>query len=99
VTINSRTFTLFAAALCLAACSERSHPESEVFTLYTTNFPNDHGRSGVATFDLAREPFNSAMCQEAAELYQADFEKRKKANNWPADSKTRYWCEKGRFKK
>lgn len=71
----------------------------DVFTLYSTNFPYDHGRSGVATFDLAKEPFNSTMCQEAAGLYQADFERRKKENGWKSDTKMRYWCEKGRFKK
>jgi hypothetical protein len=90
---------LVAATLCMTACSDQSVPESDVFTLYSTNFPHDYGRSGVATFDLAKEPFNSMMCQEVAELYQADFEKRKMANNWSADTKMRYWCEKGRFKK
>ena len=99
MTIIRTSFNFVAATLCMAACSEQSVPESDLFTLYSTNFPYDHGRSGVATFDLAKEPFNSTMCQEAAELYQADFEKRKKANNWNADTKMRYWCEKGRFKK
>ena len=71
----------------------------EVFTLYSTNFPYDHGRSGVATFDLAKEPFNSIMCQETADLYQADFERRKKENRWKSDTNMRYWCEMGRYKK
>jgi hypothetical protein len=71
----------------------------DVFTLYSTNFPNDHGRSGVATFDLAKEPLNSMMCQEVAHLFQVDFERRKKENGWGSDTKMRYWCEKGRFKK
>ena len=87
------------AAFGLAACSETGIPESDVFTLYSTNFGSDYGRSGVATFDLAKEPFNGMMCQEAAELHQADFEKRKKENGWSVDAKMRYWCEKGRFKK
>lgn len=86
-------------ALGLAACSENSVPEADVFTLYSTNYPHDYGRSGVATYDLAEEPFNSMMCTEAADLYQADFEKRKRENSWSSDTKMRYWCEKGRFKK
>lgn len=90
---------MYAVALGLAACSEIGIPEPGVFTLYSTNFPNDYGRSGVATFDLAKEPINSQMCQEAAELFQADFERRKRDNGWNANSKMRYWCEKGRFKK
>ena len=93
------SLVVLVAALGLFACSENSVPETDVFTLYSTNFPHDYGRSGVATYNLAKEPFNSVMCQEAAELYQADFEKRKKENGWKSDDKMRYWCEKGRFKK
>jgi len=43
-----------------------------------------------------------SICQETAELYKADFEKRKRESAgsaiW-ANAKARYWCEKGRFKK
>jgi hypothetical protein len=54
----------------------------------------------VATFDLASTPeLNQEICQEAADLYQADFEKRKRENGWSAITKMRHWCEKGRFKK
>jgi hypothetical protein len=98
MTTIGKLFTFFVAALCLAACSEQTNPEADVFTLYSTNFPDDDGRTGVATFDLAKEPFNIKMCQEAAELYQEDFEKRRMANNWTANAKMRYWCEKGRFR-
>jgi len=90
---------VLAVAWGVVACSETGSSESKVFTLYSTNFPHDHGRSGVATFDLAREPLNSQMCQEVATLYQSDFEKRKRENGWSADTKMRFWCEKGRFKK
>ena len=89
---------LLVFALGLAACSENSALEADVFTLYSTNL-HDYGRSGVATYDLAKEPFNSMMCTEAADLYQADFENRKRENGWSNDTKMRYWCEKGRFKK
>ena len=83
--------------ISLAACTEKSVSESDVFTLYSTNHPIDSGRSGVATFDLAKEPFNSQMCIEAADLYTADFERKKGAGLYP-NAKMRYWCEKGRFK-
>lgn len=96
-----RTYVLILVAVAhgLVACSENSPSESDVFTLYSTNFPHDYGRSGVATFNLAIEPFNSQMCQEAAVLHQEDFERRKKQNGWSADTKMRFWCEKGRLKK
>jgi len=54
----------------------------------------------VATFDLANIPkLNGQICQEAADLYQADFERRKRESGWSANTKMRHWCEKGRFKK
>lgn len=87
-------------ALVTAACSDRAVSESAVFTLYSTNFPNEFGRYGIATFDLADTPeTNSLICRETADLLQADFERRKLENGWRADVKMRHWCEKGRFKK
>lgn len=98
-TINT-SLVIVAVTLGLTACSEKSIPESESYTLYSSNYPTDIGRSGVATFDLANIPeLNGQICQETADLYQADFEKRKKENGWSATTKMRYWCEKGRFKK
>ncbi len=89
--------------LALTACSDKSYPETEVYTLYSTNFPHDSGRHPIATFDVAATPeLSLSICQETAELYQADFEKRKRENagsaTW-ANAKARHWCEKGRFKK
>lgn len=96
----SPIFAIFILALGLTACSEKGLPESEIYTLYSTNFPNDYGRSGVATFDLANiKELNGQMCQEMADLLQADFEKRKIQNGWSSNTKMRYWCERGRFKK
>lgn len=85
-------------AASLAACTEKVFSESDVFTLYSTNYPTDIGRSGVATFDLAKEPFNSQRCFEAADLYTSDFERRKGAG-LNQNAKMRYWCEKGRYQK
>ena len=96
----STSLVVVTVALGLAACSETGFPESEVYTLYSSNYPTDVGRSGVATFDLANIPeLNGQICQEAADLYQADFEKSKRENGWSANIKMRHWCEKGRFKK
>ena len=94
------SLVMLVVTLGLAASSEKNFPESEVYTLYSSNYPTDVGRSGVATFDLASTPeLNQEICQEAADLYQADFEKRKRENSWSAITKMRHWCEKGRFKK
>ena len=95
-----RSLVIVAVALGLAACSEKSLPELEIYTLYSSNYPTENGRSGVATFDLANIPeLNGQICQESADLFQADFEKKKRENGWSANTKMRYWCEKGRFKK
>ena len=94
---------LILALFSVVACSDSSTRDAEVYTLYSTNFPNDLGRHPVATFDVAGTPeLSLSICQETADLYQADFEKRKRENSgstlW-ANAKSRYWCEKGRFKK
>ena len=85
----------------LIACSEKKDfPESEIYTLYSSNFPVDVGRNGVATFDLANiKELNGQICQESAAIFQADFEKRRIENGWDENTKMRHWCEKGRFKK
>ena len=100
MTSFSTSQLIVAVTLGLAACSEKTFPESEIYTLYSSNYPTDIGRSGVATFDLADIPeLNGQICQESADLFQADFEKRKRENGWSTNTKMRYWCEKGRFKK
>ncbi len=72
--------------------------DADVYTLYSTNYPKSSGRSGVATFDLSSELFNKAMCEDAANLYQADFEKLKASSRYDGTTNMRYWCEKGRFR-
>lgn len=88
---------VFLAAL--GACSEKAMVESEVYTLYSTNYPQSSSHSGVATFDLSTELFNRAMCEEAADLYTQDFEKLRASTRYDGTTKMRYWCEKGRYKK
>jgi len=84
--------------IVLASACTKSE-DQHIYTLYSTNFPTDSGRSGIATFDLVTSEQAGVICQEAADLYTEDFQKRKKINNWDESTKVRYWCEKGRFKK
>ena len=101
-----RMFTslaVVAATFGMTACSEKGYPESQVYTLYSTEFPHETGRHAIATFDVAATPeLSLSICQETAELYQADFERRKRDNSgmaiW-ANAKARHWCEKGRFRR
>jgi hypothetical protein len=86
------------ASLVLASACTKSEGE-HIYTLYSTNYPTDSGRSGIATFDLVTSEQAGVICQEAAVMYAEDFQKRKKINNWDESTKARYWCEKGRFKK
>ena len=86
------------ASLVLASACSKSGDE-HIYTLYSTNYPTDSGRSGIATFDLVASDQAGVICQEAANMYADDFQKRKKINNWDESTKARDWCEKGRFKK
>lgn len=87
----------------LSACGDKGVPDDQVFTLYSTNFPDDSGRHPVATFDVAAIPeLNQSICQETAELLQADFERKQREKSGSAiggNAKARHWCEKGRYRK
>lgn len=99
-TISILFYILFmTAALPLKAeVTQKYIKDTDVYTLYSTNYPKSSGRSGVATFDLSSELFNKAMCEDAANLYQADFEKLKASSRYDGATNMRYWCEKGRFR-
>lgn len=89
--------------LSISACGDKGVPDDQVFTLYSTNFPNDSGRHPVATFDVAAIPeLNLSICQETAQLYQADFERKQREKAGSAtgvSAKAHHWCEKGRYRK
>ena len=71
----------------LAGCIGTS--EGEVFSLYRNSVMNENMRLHVATFDSSDgESYNRGNCEQAKALFQAQ-----------AGVKTRFWCEKGRFKK
>ena len=87
-------------SVVLGSCTAGVHNEAVTFTLYSTNFPESAGRSGVATFNLSdSEDMNQEMCWETAKLLAEDFEKRKIQNGWERTRVIRYWCEKGPLKK
>ncbi len=95
-----KSILVLALLAVLSACTEKGLPDSDVYTLYSSNYPTETGRNGVATFDLGNfKEIQGQICQETADLYQADFEKRKLENNLGADVKMRHWCEKGRYRK
>lgn len=97
--LQMKKFQLLISLFCLVIISACTNTDEEhIYTLYSTNHPNDSGRYGIATFDLSKGPQAGTICQETADLFAEDFLKRKKINNWDDSTKVRYWCEKGRFK-
>jgi hypothetical protein len=100
-TVATSVFLASSLAVTLhsfAAGNQKPPKDADVYTLYSTNYPQSAGRSGVATFDLNTELFNRAMCEDAADLYKADFERLKASSKYDGTTKMRYWCEKGRFR-
>ena len=72
-------------ALALAGCGSR---EAVTYTLYRNSIFNENERLHVATFDAdADEGYNKGNCEIAQQLFQSQ------------PVKTKFWCEKGRFKK
>ena len=75
-------------ALAGAACEPRASDE-HVYTLYRTSAASDSLRVHVATFDAAEgEIYNRDNCEHARHLYQQQ----------PGVT-TRFWCEKGAYRK
>ena len=71
--------------MALSACdSSNNH-----FTLYRNSVTNESMRIHVATFDSADgNEYNMSNCRIAEELFQKQ-----------DGVKTKFWCEKGRFRK
>lgn len=75
--------------IALSACSFGGTSEDQVFTLYRNSLTAENMRIHIATFDAAqKEEYNRGNCEQAQVLFQ----------NQPG-VKTKFWCEKGRFKK
>ena len=74
-------------ALCsmLAACQGQ---DASTLTLYRSSVLSDGARIHVATFDAADgEAYNRENCDAAAGLFGGQ-----------SGTRTRFWCEKGRFR-
>lgn len=81
-------WALLAGVLALTGCSAL---EGDIFTLYrnSVTLGGENMRIHVATFDSADgEAYNRENCDQAQLLFQ----------NQPGVN-TKFWCEKGRFKK
>lgn len=83
-------FSLYAmAAILLTSCSFSDISDEHVFTLYRNSVTDENIRIHVATFDASeKEEYNRGNCEQAQLLFQ----------NQPG-VKTKFWCEKGSFKK
>lgn len=77
------------ASFVLASCTLAGAFEERTFTLYRNSVTDENMRIHVASFDAAeKEEYNRGNCEQAQILFQ----------NQPG-VKTKFWCEKGRFKK
>lgn len=78
-----RTLLLIATVL-LSACST-----DDSYTLYRSSTMIQNARLHIATFDsVDGDSYNAGNCEQARELFQAQ----------PGVA-TKFWCEKGRFRK
>lgn len=77
------------ASILLSACFLGGTSDGQIFTLYRNSIIDENMRIHVATFDASeKEEYNRGNCEQAQLLFQ----------NQPG-VKTKFWCEKGRFKK
>ena len=75
---------LLLTAVALSACDVGS-----AYVLYRDSVTDENMRLHVATFDSSDgEAYNRSNCDQAKELFNAQ----------PA-VKTKFWCEKGRYRK
>jgi hypothetical protein len=95
--LNAITLAGLTTAL-LSACNLGSLGD-DAYTLYRGNSLTGNLRIHIATFDSAESlaeygkekmGYNYSNCARAAKLFQ---------EQQPAAAGTRYWCEKGRYKK
>jgi len=82
--------TILAAALILVGgCGAGGSTDDRTFTLYRNSVTDPNMRVHVASFDAnEKEEYNRENCEVAQQLFRAQ----------PA-VKTKFWCEKGRYRK
>ena len=82
-------FAVFALAAFIVGCSGSGTSESQSFVLYRNSVTDENMRIHVASFDAAEgEQYNRGNCEQAQALFHGQ-----------PGVKTKFWCEKGRFKK
>lgn len=79
--------TMLFLVIAISACGTAG--ESEAYTLYRDSTVSGVHRIHVASFDASSgEQYNRENCQVAGDLFQQQ-----------PGTKTKFWCEKGRFRK
>jgi len=85
--MNLSLRTLF--PLTFVALAAGCDSGGDIFTLYRNSVTNENMRIHVASFNAADgEAYNRGNCEQAQLLFQAQ-----------PEVKTKFWCEKGAFKK
>jgi hypothetical protein len=81
---------LLASCLLLSAClNSTGSSDGSTFVLYRNSVTDENMRLHVATFDAADgEAYNRGNCEQAMNLFQAQ-----------PGVQTKFWCEKGHFRK
>lgn len=80
-----RTILLISITASFVGCSSGS----DTFTLYRNSVMDENMRIHVASFNAVDgEAYNRENCELAQQLFQAQ-----------SEVKTKFWCEKGAFKK
>ena len=83
-----RFLPILVAFFCASAAVAGGALEDDVHTLYRNSLTDRNMRIHVATFDTADGgSYNHENCALAAKLFQSQ-----------PGVKTKFWCEKGRFK-
>lgn len=78
-----------AVAGFVASCGGSGASDGKTYALYRNSVTDENMRIHVATFDAADgETYNRGNCAQAQMLFQAQ-----------PGVKTKFWCEKGAFKK
>jgi hypothetical protein len=80
---------LVVIATFVASCSDSGALDERTYTLYRNSVTDSNSRMHVATFDAEEmEEYNRNNCDIAQQLFQSQ-----------PGVKTKFWCEKGRFRR
>lgn len=83
--LSFRTWLAPSLVVLIAGCGSGN----DTFTLYRNSITDENMRIHVASFNAGDgETYNRVNCEQAQQLFQAQ-----------PGVKTKFWCEKGAFKK